>query len=184
MANLDDTSRLENSPSASGSDTSLPQEVPIKSALSAKSTQFSITNLLGLEGASNKPSRGGSLSSNTSEDDSDTLQCGENVSGKQMSCKFYAVLFQNYPFRWVLLLLYTWESTARYVGSWTTSNTSRQWPRKWWFPAQQAFSNSIQCGTAKSIRVFVQTVSLPRRVHERVVSALHQHRWEQDSSEC
>ncbi|XP_065888333.1 homeobox protein unc-42-like [Dysidea avara] len=81
MANLDDTSRLESSSSASGSDTSLPQELSIKSALSAKSTQFSITNLLGLEGANNKPSRGGSLSSTTSEDDTDSLHCGESVSG-------------------------------------------------------------------------------------------------------
>ena len=123
MANLDDTSRLESSSSASGSDTSLPQELSIKSALSAKSTQFSITNLLGLEGANNKPSRGGSLSSTTSEDDTDSLHCGESVSGKQMS-KYVCVIFQNHPLR-LLLLLIVWESTARHVGSWPTSNASR-----------------------------------------------------------
>lgn len=78
-----DASRLESSSTSSSSDTSLPQEPPVKTALSAKSTQFSITNLLGLEGAGSKPSRGGSLSSNTSEDDVE-LQCGDSVSGKQV----------------------------------------------------------------------------------------------------
>ena len=50
-------------------------------AMPANSSKFSIQSLLGLGEGGSKPSRGGSLSSNTSEDDAE-LQYDSECSGK------------------------------------------------------------------------------------------------------
>ena len=68
----------ESSPKKKSSGAQLANTTP---AMPANSSKFSIQSLLGLGEGGSKPSRGGSVSSNTSEDDVE-LQYDSECSGK------------------------------------------------------------------------------------------------------